>query len=1019
VDTAGQTNGPPAPSTNAPITVTFSEPMNTTLTEAAFGLSPSLASNTFSYAWNSTNTLVTITHSTNFANSTAYTATLLGAATDLVGNRLAAAATSGDTAFSWSFTSAAAADTTAPVVVAPTIPSTSASSIATNTKLVVTFSEPMDQASVQSAVSLACSPGGCTVPPTFSYSWSAEGNVATITPGVNLTASVVSGTTYTYTVTIGTGAKDLTGNAMTQDGSCSGAGGCAYKWSFTTSTSGANTTLPSAPTVTDPSAEVWVSSSSYTISGTNGANDLKIELWRDADNDCVPDGSGNCIIDSARDILAKTIQLTGGLTTFTLSAPLQSAAVNRFMLRSIDSAGNVSLAKAVSKINQGDIKTSSDTVSTSSANTSTTVTLTFSGDNTPPSGLGTNNLNSAVVKWGTSGGSLGTTCPTQSTGGTSGSCTMTRNTDSSGNGTSFTYTINGLTAGATYDIQTIITDSDGFATTSVGTVSGSTSTQTTTATTSSGSQSGLVDSISSSPSTAFASRAGQTVLLSGTLATGSNVQRAQFVITTTGGTAVQTSSCITTTPGSTVTYTWDGKNSSSAFVADGTYNWVLNAYGSNTCNSAATGGIANQIVISNAAAAAMTPDPATITLAPTQSTTITAAVKNAINEFLPDGSGATVTWTAKGSADNLDHTSWLSQTTSVIGTSYGGVCSVTANSGKSCTKITVPSGTTLSQAIIVTATINSQTPSTAAAKTITASTTINDPPTAPRGLTMTATDHGQLHLTWGASIDTRTTGYTLYLGSRPGEYDTALDAGGHLEYTFTDLLPDTHYYAVARAYDRTGWLSELSNEANASTAPAAPTPTSSPTPAPTPTATATPTTAPTATATPVNLEEAAATPTVTATATETPTATPAATHTASTTATRTATPLATCLPVSAVTSTATLTPRPGTATQISTSVPTPTNTTGCVPTPTATVTFTPTTIATDVPSTPVTSPTLLTATPVATPAAVDAPTASPSFTPTAIPATATPPATATTSATATLTRTPAPSAIPSSPTPRP
>src|SRR5205823_2642370 len=168
--------------------------------------------------------------------------------------------------------------------------------------------------------------------------------------------------------------------------------------------------------------------------------------------------------------------------------------------------------------------------------------------------------------------------------------------------------------------------------------------------------------------------------------------------------------------GQTVTYTWDGKNSSSAFVADGTYNWYINGY-NGQCGSSSVGATANQVVISNVAAAAMAPDPATITLAANQSTTITATLRNAINDLVPDGSSASVTWSAKGSSDNTDHSTWLSQTSSIVGASTSGICSVTSNAGKACTKITIPAGTTVSQAIIVTATISSQNPSTAAAKT--------------------------------------------------------------------------------------------------------------------------------------------------------------------------------------------------------------------------------------------------------------------------------------------------------------
>ena len=76
-------------------------------------------------------------------------------------------------------------------------------------KITVTFNEPMTQASAQSAFSTSPATSG-------SFGWS--GNMMTYTPG----SSLSSGTT--YTVTIGTGAKDLAGNSLQSP----------YSWSFTT-----------------------------------------------------------------------------------------------------------------------------------------------------------------------------------------------------------------------------------------------------------------------------------------------------------------------------------------------------------------------------------------------------------------------------------------------------------------------------------------------------------------------------------------------------------------------------------------------------------------------------------------------------------------------------------------------------------------------------------------------------------------------------------------------------------------
>jgi serine protease AprX len=111
-------------------------------------------------------------------------------------------------------------DATPPTVTAVT-PSEGATGVATNTNVTVTFSEPMDQASVQSAFSLVKA-GGASVAGTFSWS----GSTVTFDPTANLDAASQ------YNATVTTAAKDVAGNALA----------AAKSWSFTTSAGGASGT---------------------------------------------------------------------------------------------------------------------------------------------------------------------------------------------------------------------------------------------------------------------------------------------------------------------------------------------------------------------------------------------------------------------------------------------------------------------------------------------------------------------------------------------------------------------------------------------------------------------------------------------------------------------------------------------------------------------------------------------------------------------------------------------------------
>jgi len=212
---------------NRKITATFSEDMNSsTLTPASFtvtGPGPTPVSGTVTYS----RRMAVFTPSTGLAPSTAYSATIVTGATgamDLAGNALQANVT-------WSFTTGASADVTAPVVLSND-PAGAASGVAISNTIKVTFSEAMDPATITTANFAVTGPGTALVVGTVAFD--ASNNTATFTRIKHLTTPVDShptpvsylepGTTYTATLT--TGARDMAGNALANN----------QVWSFTTTT---------------------------------------------------------------------------------------------------------------------------------------------------------------------------------------------------------------------------------------------------------------------------------------------------------------------------------------------------------------------------------------------------------------------------------------------------------------------------------------------------------------------------------------------------------------------------------------------------------------------------------------------------------------------------------------------------------------------------------------------------------------------------------------------------------------
>lgn len=214
------------PFANRTVTATFSKAMDAaTLTAASFTLAcPTGTAQSGAVTYSTVGNVATLTLAANLPANTLCTATITTAAKDLAGTPLAAN-------YTWSFTTAPVPDGLAPTVIA-TSPANLAVAVATNTRTITaTFSEAMDPATLTSATFLLACPTGSAQTGVVSYS--AVGNVATLTLPANLPASTVC------TGTITTGAKDLSGMALAAN----------YNWTFTTA-GGPDATAPTVTSVT-------------------------------------------------------------------------------------------------------------------------------------------------------------------------------------------------------------------------------------------------------------------------------------------------------------------------------------------------------------------------------------------------------------------------------------------------------------------------------------------------------------------------------------------------------------------------------------------------------------------------------------------------------------------------------------------------------------------------------------------------------------------------------------------------
>ena len=304
-------SGAIAVSRSEPVLVTFSEPMTTsTLNTTTFTLVPTAGGAAVAGTVTMTGNTASFAPSAQLAGLTRYTATVTTAAKDAAGNALAAN-------YSWTFTTAVVPDLIPPIIIA-NAPANNATGVALNVAPTVTFSEPMQNTTLNaSTFTLAPTSGGPAVAGTVTV----NGNAATFTPAASLAGSTQ------YTATITTGAKDAAGNALVTNAS----------WRFTTAApadvtpptvssftptdgaTGVTTTIAPTVTFSEPMQNATITTTTFTLAPSAG-------------------GAG----------VSGVVTVSGNTATFTPSAPLAAGTPYRATITTgvRDAAGNALAANA-------------------------------------------------------------------------------------------------------------------------------------------------------------------------------------------------------------------------------------------------------------------------------------------------------------------------------------------------------------------------------------------------------------------------------------------------------------------------------------------------------------------------------------------------------------------------------------------------------------------------------------------------------------------------------------------------
>lgn len=186
--------------TNQKIIASFSEGMDsTTITGSTFTLAgPGATPVTGTVTYSAIGAAATFTPSSALTAGVLYTAMISTGAKDLSENPIASA-------FTWTFTAGSGPDSTAPTVTF-TSPANGASAVAPNSAINATFSKAMDPSTLNAGTFTLIRPGPISI--TGKITYDPANMIATFTPTSPLGAGV------SYSATITTGAKSLTGVAL-------------------------------------------------------------------------------------------------------------------------------------------------------------------------------------------------------------------------------------------------------------------------------------------------------------------------------------------------------------------------------------------------------------------------------------------------------------------------------------------------------------------------------------------------------------------------------------------------------------------------------------------------------------------------------------------------------------------------------------------------------------------------------------------------------------------------------------
>jgi hypothetical protein len=271
-----------AVSLNKTIDVMFNEVMNaSTINGVTFTITRGTTpiAGVITYA----GTTATFSPADNFLPNTKYTGTVTSGVKDPAGNAMVSN-------YVWNFTTGAGPDVTAPTVIS-TDPVNAAIGVALNKKVSATFSEVMDSLSTTTSFTLVNTTlGGTAVNGSVSYA----GTTVVFSPSANLAANT------TYTGTITTGAKDVTGNALAGK----------YVWNFTTS----GDATPPTVIATDP-----------LNAATSIALNKKVTATFSEAMDSSTINSTTFTLKQGANAISGTVSYSGTTATFTPSANLAAS----------------------------------------------------------------------------------------------------------------------------------------------------------------------------------------------------------------------------------------------------------------------------------------------------------------------------------------------------------------------------------------------------------------------------------------------------------------------------------------------------------------------------------------------------------------------------------------------------------------------------------------------------------------------------------------------------------------------